>query len=97
MTSLKRSTNITFGAITVVGVIAAIIFGKFEQSGLAAFAAEFVTFCVLIAWGIQLLIDRKVSKVPSRQLTPEEMQKHNTMRMLVALALLAMFIFAVTH
>ena len=96
MSAQTKSTNLTFATLVALEIIAIAFFYNTDESGLAATMAAVFTFCTLLAWGIIYLISRKAAKQPSRALTPEEMARYNVTRVLVALGLLAMIVFAIT-
>ena len=96
MSAQTKSTNLAFATLVAHEIIAIVLFYNTDESGLAATMATVFTFCTLLAWGIIYLISRKAAKQPARVLTPEEMARYNVTRVLVALGLLAMIVFAVT-
>jgi len=91
-----RSTNRIYGFLVLIGIIISAILYKTDESGLGAFMVLVVTFGVLIAWGVQLIIDRKVTKQAPPPLTPAQLSRYKIMRVVVAIGLIAMIVFAVT-
>jgi len=54
-----------------------------------------ITFCLVLAWGIQTLINRRALKQPPKSLTPEELRRHKRNRIFVAPGLTTMVAIAV--
>lgn len=96
MSSLSKSTNTTYGFLVLAGIVLSAILYKTDKSGLGTFIVLVGTFGVLIAWGIQFFIDRKVTKQAPPPLTPAQLSRYKIMRVVVALALIGIIIFAVT-
>ena len=89
----RSTTHRIFGALVAVEVIVAVAFAAYG-GGLLSFMLSWFVIGTIIAWIVQVTIDRKVAKQPVRPLTPEQLRRHNIGRVVVAIALVAMAIIA---
>jgi hypothetical protein len=97
MSALRyRTTNIVYGSLVAGTTILSFILDDYK-GGLPALMLSVVAVCAVVAWVIQLVIERRTYKQPVRQLTPAELQRYKTTRAVIIVVFVAAVLFAVTH